>query len=114
MCSWLEEKRGEGIDVLDIMEMDAPTMEFWLSRFVVEARKQDRSEYPTKSCYILFVAFLKGIYLSKAITCMKVLLNKQEMFLSRRRIPLATVLYNNLYISAKIKVSKKMIFFRGK
>ena len=34
---------------------------------------------------------LKGIYLSKALTCMKFLLYKQKCFLSRR--PLATLLY---------------------
>ena len=35
----------------------------------------------------------KEIYLSKALTCMKFFLYKQKMFLSRRRIPLGTLLY---------------------
>ena len=43
-----------------------------------------------------FQVFLRG-YLSKALTCMKVFLYKQELFfLSRRQIPLATLLYEKL------------------
>ena len=37
--AWRKE-RGAGVS--DITEMDAPTMEFWLSRFVVEARIRRR------------------------------------------------------------------------
>ena len=44
--AWRKE-RGAGVS--DITEMDAPTIGFWLSRVVVEARKQNGSEYPAKS-----------------------------------------------------------------
>ena len=42
------------------------------------------------------LGFLKGIHLSKALTCMKIFLYIQELFLSRRQIPLATLLYEQL------------------
>ena len=35
------------------------TMEFWLSRFVVGARKQDGSGYPAKSLYYLVCGLLR-------------------------------------------------------
>ena len=43
------------------------------------------------------VIVLMGIYFSKALTCMKIFLYIQKwLFLSRRRIPLATLLYEQL------------------
>ena len=45
---------------------------------------------------------LKGIYLSKALTCMNFFLYKQKCFLSRRRIPLGTLLYEHFIHLTKI------------
>ena len=44
--------------------------------------------------YLLKHVHVKGIYLLKALTCMKFFLYKQKnIFFSRRRIPLTTLLY---------------------
>ena len=45
------------------------------------------------SARIVYLAEIMGIYLSKDLTCMDFFLYKQKMFLSRRRLPLATLLY---------------------
>ena len=45
----------------------------------------------------------KGVYLSKALTCMKIFLYKQELLLmSRRRIPLVTLVFEQLIHLTKI------------
>ena len=49
-------RKESGSGVSDITEMDAPTMEIRLSRFVAEVCKQEESEYPAKSLYYLIVA----------------------------------------------------------
>ena len=80
--AWRKE-RGAGVS--DITEMDAPTMEFWLSRFVVEARKQDGSEYPAKSLYYLVCGLLR-LLRNKEIYSMNFLDEKDIRFANFRKV----------------------------
>ena len=76
-------KRGAGVS--DITEMDAPTMEFWLSRFVVEARKRDGSEYPAKSLNYLVCGLLR-LLPNKKIYSMNFLDEKDIRFANFRKV----------------------------
>ena len=50
---WREQRDG-GVSELHLM--DAATMNYWLERFIVEARKKDGSEYPPPNRFTLFYA----------------------------------------------------------
>ena len=60
-------------------------MEFWLSRFVVEARKQDGSEYPAKSLYYLVCGLLR-LLRNKEIYSMNFLDEKDIRFANFRKV----------------------------
>ena len=65
--------------------MHALTLEFWLSRFVVEARKQDGSEYPAKSLYYLVCGLLR-LLRNKEIYSMNFLDEKDIRFANFRKV----------------------------
>ena len=83
MFSAWRKERGAGVS--DITEKDAPTMEFWLSRFVVEARKQDGSEYPAKSLYYLVCGLLR-LLRNREIYSMNFLDEKDIRFANFRKV----------------------------
>ena len=74
---------------------------FKLANFTDTILRIDPSAYLYKSHRVLFwnewennIKFdIMGIYLSKALTCMNFFLYKQNAFLSRKRVTLATLLY---------------------
>ena len=80
--AWRKE-RGAGVS--DITEMDASTIEFWLSRFVVEASKHDGSEYPAKSLYYLVCGLLR-LLRNKEIYSMNFLDEKDIRFANFRKV----------------------------
>ena len=54
-------------EIPELHEMTKQQMSYWLERFIVEARKQDGSEYPPKSLYLILCGLLrmlkeKGVY----------------------------------------------------
>lgn len=49
---WREQR---DINIPELYEMDTITMNYWLQRFIVEARRQDGAEYPPRSLYLIAV-----------------------------------------------------------
>lgn len=80
--AWRKER---GSDVPNITEMDATALQFWLSRFVVEARKQDGSEYPAKSVYYLVCGLLRFLR-DRGIYAMNFLDEKDIRFANFRKV----------------------------
>ncbi|XP_062585825.1 uncharacterized protein LOC134247485 [Saccostrea cucullata] len=62
--SWREQRAG---DIIELHLMDTKSMNHWLERFIVEARKKNGSEYPPKTLYLILYGLLrhlrqKGVY----------------------------------------------------
>ena len=56
--------------------------------------------------------FFKGIYLSKALTCTNFFVHKKNCFLSRRQIPLATLLYEQFIHLSQITLHPNIQLLR--
>lgn len=77
---WHEQREG---GVLELHLMDATTMNHWLERFIVEARKKDGSEYPPKSLYLILCGLLR--HLRQRGVYDKNFLDEKETFFIRMR-----------------------------
>ena len=55
---WREQR---DINIPELYEMDTITMNYWLQRFIVEARRQDGAEYPLRSLYLIACGLLRYI-----------------------------------------------------
>ncbi|CAC5426047.1 unnamed protein product [Mytilus coruscus] len=56
---WQGERIRTGIIMPDLLQMDYISMDFWLQRLVMEARKKNGDEYPQKSIYYLFCGVMR-------------------------------------------------------
>jgi len=56
---WRSERVKNGIIIPDLLSMDNKTMNSFLQRFVIEARKRNGDEYPPKSLYYLICGIMR-------------------------------------------------------
>ena len=68
-------RKACGEFIPDIIHMDATALELWLTRFVMEARKQDGSEYPAKSLYYIVCGLLRYLR-DKEVTLLTFLMKR--------------------------------------
>ncbi|CAG2231101.1 unnamed protein product [Mytilus edulis] len=56
---WRAARRQNGVEITDLLAMDVKTMDYWLQRFVLEARKKTGDEYPSKSLYYIVCGLMR-------------------------------------------------------
>ncbi|CAG2236653.1 unnamed protein product [Mytilus edulis] len=56
---WRAARRQNGVEITDLLAMDVKTMDYWLQRFVLEARKKTGDEYPPKSLYYIVCGLMR-------------------------------------------------------
>ncbi|CAG2192830.1 5-phosphohydroxy-L-lysine phospho-lyase,Alanine--glyoxylate aminotransferase 2-like,Ethanolamine-phosphate phospho-lyase homolog 1,Ethanolamine-phosphate phospho-lyase [Mytilus edulis] len=56
---WRAARRQNGVEITDLLTMDVNTMDYWLQRFVLEARKKTGDEYPPKSLYYIVCGLMR-------------------------------------------------------
>lgn len=56
--AWRKER---GSDIPELIAMSPESMNFWLSRFIMEARKRDGGDYPPKSLYLISCGLLRHL-----------------------------------------------------
>lgn len=78
-------RKARGEFIPDIIHMDATALELWLTRFVMEARKQDGSEYPAKSLYYIVCGLLRYLR-DKEIYSLNFLDEKDFRFANFRKV----------------------------
>lgn len=56
---WRMERKKSGQSIPELISMDLAAMNYWLQKFVVEARKKNGEEYPPKSLYYIVCGLMR-------------------------------------------------------
>ena len=63
--SWRDNRRKQGFDVPQLSEVDKIIQAQWLTRFILEVRKINGSEYPPKTLYHIVNGIMWHVHISK-------------------------------------------------
>ena len=63
--SWRDNRRKQGFDVPQLSELDKIIQAQWLTRFILEVRKINGSEYPPKTLYHIVNGIMWHVHISK-------------------------------------------------